>query len=193
MEEEKKEIKDWCEETIKQVEKEIENISNENISTNNIDYLYRLVDIHKDLKNEIYWKEKIDMYRESGNYGNYGNYGEYNDSYGRRGVPGSGRGRYREGGYNEGGYNEGGSYGRRGVKGTGRGRYRGEEMMDEMYMNYGEYSEGRDNYGADQSTLQSLDKMLESVKKFMKHLEQEATSQEEVKMIKETAKEISMM
>ena len=119
-------------------------------------------------------------YREGSNYGEYGNYNE--GSYGRRGVKGTGRGRYRES-YNEGSYNGG----------RGSGRYRGEEMMDEMYMNYGEYSEGRDNYGADQATLESLDKMLESVKKFMKHLQKEAKSVEEVEMIKETAREISEM
>ena len=189
MENENKE-KDWCEEFTEKVEQQIKEISAEGVNTGNVDYLYRLVDIHKDLKNEEYWKEKIDMYREGyGNYGNYGEYGEYNEgSYGRRGVPGTGRGRYREGGYNE-----GDSYGRRGVKGTGRSRYRGEEMMDEMYKNYGEYSEGRDNYGADQATIQSLEKMLESVKKFMKHLGNEAKSQEEVEMIKETAREISEM
>lgn len=186
MENENKE-KDWCEEFTQKVEEQIKEISADGVNTGNVDYLYRLVDIHKDLKNEEYWKEKIDMYREG-----YGNYGEYNEgSYGRRGVPGSGRGRYREGGsYGE--YGEG-SYGRRGVKGTGRSRYRGEEMMDEMYKNYGEYSEGRDNYGADQATIQSLEKMLDSVKKFMKHLEKEAKSQEEVEMIKETAREISEM
>lgn len=119
------------------------------------------------------------MYREN-----------YNDSYGRRRR--DSRGRYMEGGYSEGGYSEGG-YGRRGVAGSGRGRYRGEEMMDEMYMNYGEYSEGRDNYGADKETLKSLEKMLHSVKKFMKHLKNEAQSQEEVELIKETAEEISEM
>lgn len=174
MEEKQEKQTKWCEEITKKVEKQIEEIANEGVSNTNVDYLYRLIDIHKDLANEKYWKEKIDMYRE--NYG--GN--SYNEgSYGRRGVKGTGRGRYREGGN----YN----YGR------GYGRYSGEEMMDEMYMNYGEYSEGRDNYGADQSTLQSLEKMLESVKKFMHHLQKEASSQEEVQMIKETAKEISMM
>lgn len=175
MENENKE-KDWCEEFTEKVEQQIKEISAEGVNTGNVDYLYRLVDIHKDLKNEEYWKEKIDMYREG--YGNYGDYNDYNGGR-RRDI----RGRYMEGE----------SYGRRGVKGTGRGRYRGEEMMDEMYKNYGEYSEGRDNYGADQATIQSLEKMLESVKKFMKHLGNEAKSQEEVEMIKETAREISEM
>ena len=66
-------------------------------------------------------------------------------------------------------------------------------MMDNMYQGYREYSEGRDNYGADQATLQSLDKMLQSTKDFMKMLKKEAKSQEEIEMIKETAREISEM
>lgn len=175
MENENKE-KDWCEEFTEKVEQQIKEISEQGVNTGNVDYLYRLVDIHKDLKNEEYWKEKIDMYREG--YGNYDNYSDYNGGRSR-----DSRGRYMEGE----------SYGRRGVKGTGRSRYRGEEMMDEIYKNYGEYSEGRDNYGADQATIQSLEKMLDSVKKFMKHLGNEAKSQEEVEMIKETALEISEM
>lgn len=187
MEEEEKQEKDWCELINSKVEEQIKSINEVGIEPSNIQYLSELVDIHKDLANEKYWKEKIDMYRNSGNYGNYGEYGNYNEgsyneynegSYGRRGVPGSGRGRYRES-----------SYGRRGVD----AKYRGEEMMDNMYQGYREYSEGRDNYGADQATLQSLDKMLQSTKDFMKMLKKEAKSQEEIEMIKETAREISEM
>ena len=67
------EEKNWCEETLKIVESQIGDINNSGIVSSNIDYLYKLVDIHKDLSNEKYWKEKIDiMYRE------------YNDNYGRR-------------------------------------------------------------------------------------------------------------
>lgn len=162
--------KELKEKLSEQIDNQLESILEKGINTENVTYLGKLVDILKDSENITYWKEKINMYREHGTY----------DEYGRRAR--DSRGRYMEG-----------SYGRRGVKGTGRGRYRGEEMMDEMYHNYGEYSDGRDNYGADQSTLHSLDNMLDSVKKFMKHLEQEASSQEEVEMIKEAAKEISMM
>lgn len=144
------------------IENKINEILNEGIKKENIDYLYKLVDIHKDIENEEYWKEKIMRYREYGN-----------DNYGRRGVKGTGRGRYRESGYGA--------------------RYRGEEMMDEMAYHYGNYNEGRENYGADDATLESLEKMLDSVKKFMKHLKNEASSQEEVHMIKETAREISEM
>lgn len=96
MEEQKQETKiNWCEEITQQVEKELEQIVNEKVSTNNVDYLYRLVDIHKDLANETYWKEKIKMYgnRYSRDFSGYGE-----SSYGRRGVKGTGRySRYRGG------------------------------------------------------------------------------------------------
>lgn len=172
MEEEKeKQTIDWCEVATKHIDSQLNDIITDGINENNIDYVFRLVDIHKDIANEIYWKEKIDiMY---GNYGRegYGNYGrEDHGEYGRRRR--DSRGRYMT---------------------DGRGSYRGDDVMEEMYRGYQEYSEGRDNYGADKSTLQSLEKMLGSVKKFMKHLEKEATSQEEFEMIRETAKEISMM
>ena len=165
-----------------ETEKLICNILEQGINENNLDYLYKVVDIHKDISNEEYWKQK----EENEMYGNYGrdSYEEYNEggSYGRRGVPGTGRGRYSEG-----------SYGRRGVPGTGRGRYRGEEMMDEMAYHYGNYTEGRDNYGADQETMKSFKYMLKAFKDYYKHLKEEASSQEEVQMLEDVAREISQM
>ena len=166
-----------------ETEKLICNILEQGINENNLDYLYKVVDIHKDISNEEYWKQK----EENEMYGNYGrdSYGEYSEggSYGRRGVPGTGRERY----------NEGGSYGRRGVPGSGRGRYRGEEMMDEMAYHYGNYTEGRDNYGADQETMKSFKYMLKAFKDYYKHLKEEASSQEEVQMLEDVAREISQM
>lgn len=149
---------------MEQVEAAICRIAEEQVQPANVDYLYKLVDVHKDLCNEKYWKEKIDMYNER-NYGR--GYSGYGEGYGRRGVKGTGRGRYRN-----------------------SGRY-SEDIMEEMYSNYGEYSEGKENYGADMETLKSLEKMLKSVKKFMKHLINEAQSKEEMDLIQETAHEIS--
>lgn len=167
------EKKEWCNEVLTQLEKEIENIANENVSKENVDYLYRLVDIHKDIKNEEYWKEKISMrYR-------YGEYNENGNSYGRRGVPGSGRGRY----------NEGSSYGRRGVPGTGR--YNGEEMLDEMYETYNDYMDNS-SYGGEE-TIKSLKYMLKSAEDFFKHIQDEAQSPEEIELVKKTARRISEM
>ena len=168
MEEEKK----LTDKVIEQVEEAINGILEQKVQPGNADYLYKLIDIHKDIKNEEYWKEEKNM--------RYGNYGEsYGESYGRRGVPGTGRGRYRDS------YNEG-NYGR-------RGNYRGEEIMDDMYQAYQEYNEGKENYGADGETMESFKYMLKAFKDYYKHLKQEASSQEEVKLLEKTAKEIGMM
>ena len=37
-------------------------INTEGVKKDNIDYLYKLVDIHKDLKNENYWNKKEEKY-----------------------------------------------------------------------------------------------------------------------------------
>ena len=115
----------------------------------------------------------------------FGEYGEYSDggSYGRRGVPGSGRGRY----------SDGGSYGRRGVKGTGRGRYRGEEMMDEMMYHYGNYSEGSGQYGAEGEAMEALSNLMESAYEYFKELKENANSPDEVKMMEHYFKKMGQM
>ena len=115
-------------------------------------------------------------YRNSYNDG----YNEYGEDYGRRGVPGTGRR-----------YGNDMSYGRRGVPGSGRDRYRGEEMIDEMAYHYGNYSDGKEMYGADGDTLESFKYMLKAFKDYYKHLKQEASSQEEVQLLEKTAREIS--
>lgn len=178
MEEEKK---NWCEEITQQVEKQLEEIANEKVNTNNVDYLYRLVDIHKDLANENYWKEKIKMYGNrysrdfSGEYGR-GSYSE--GSYGRRGVKGTGRySRYRGG--------------------RGSGRYRGEEAIDEMYMNYGEYNEANQsynegNYGAEGGMKESAEGIMENIFEIVEELK-DTSSPEVMQVIKKYSKKISEM
>lgn len=91
---ENEEKKNWQKEICEQVDKQIEEIKNQQVQPGNIDYLSKLVDIKKDIKEM----------EESNMYGARGNYGEF---YGRRGVPGTGR--YRE------------NYGRRGVDSRYRG------------------------------------------------------------------------
>lgn len=175
---EKEESVDVLDKLKEETESVICDILEDGIKMDNIDFLYKVIDVKKDIA-EIEKEEQEMMY---GNYGNYDNYGEYDRSYngGRRRDS---RGRYMESG----------SYGRRGVKGTGRGRYRGEEMMDEMAYHYGNYSEGREQYGADQETMESFKYMLKSFKDYYKHLKQEASSQQEVKMLEDVAREISEM
>ena len=180
MGEEKKqtEEKNVIEKVTEEVDKSIKRIMEQGVQTNNVDFLYKMIDIKKDIA-EIKKEEQEMMY---GNYGNYDNYGEYDRSYGG--------GRRRD---SRGRYMEGGSYGRRGVPGSGRGRYRGEEMMDEMAYHYGNYNEGREQYGADEETMKSFKYMLKSFKDYYKHLKQEASSQQEVKMLEDVAREISEM
>ena len=62
MEEEKKGI---SENVLEKVENKItELIGTEGVKRENVDYLYKLVDIHKDLKNENYWKVKEEKYND---------------------------------------------------------------------------------------------------------------------------------
>lgn len=161
-------------------------ILEEGIKMDNIELLDKVVDIHKDVANEEYWeakKEVMDMRYMRGSYsegrGNYGNYE---------------RDSYREGGHGE------GSYGRRRRDSRGRymesgrsGNYRGHEMLEDMQYSYGEYAEGRDKYGADPQTMESFKYMLKSFKDYYKHLKQEASSQQEVQMLEDVAREISEM
>lgn len=169
--EDKQEIqenKTWDEELLINVEKQISEVIEENINTDNITYLGKLVDIHKDIKNENYWKEKIKMYRDRDYYGDH--------SYGRTG-------RYMEN-----------SYGRQGEKGTGSySKYRGDDKLDEMHDYYGNYSESKSRYGTSEDSKKSLKYMLNSVEDFFCMLMEDVNSNEEMQMIKETARRISDM
>lgn len=156
-----------------ETDKSMKRVLEQGVQTNNVDFLYKMIDIKKDIA-EIEKEEQEMM------YGNYGRYDDMSYSGGRRRDS---RGRYMEGS----------SYGRRGVPGTGRGRYRGEEMMDEMMYHYGNYNEGREQYGADEETMKSFKYMLKSFKDYYKHLKDEASSQQEVKMLEDVAREISEM
>ena len=65
MEEEKKQDNSLNGNVIEKVENKINEIIDvEGIKKDNVDYLGKLVDIHKDLKNEKYWKKKEEYYNE---------------------------------------------------------------------------------------------------------------------------------
>ena len=169
------------------VEQELEHLSKSGIQNNNIDNFCKLVDIHKDIENECYWKVKKEVMTmrygdyDERKYGADGMYvhGEYGDDYGRygrRGVPGSGRG-YR------------GQY--------GHGR-ESEEMMERMKEHFGNYEYNKEefsrgNYGAKGETMKSLEYMLQSAMEFIQRLQEEADSPEEVQLVKKYAKKIGMM
>lgn len=53
------------ENVLEKVESKINELVNtEGVKRENVDYLYKLVDIHKDLKNEKYWKVKEEKYND---------------------------------------------------------------------------------------------------------------------------------
>ena len=159
--------------TKSEVERIIKQITENGLQTANVELLYKLIDIHKDIENEKYWKEKEEesMYRGRDYF--------MDDSY-NGGRSRDSRGRYMDG-----------SYGRRGVPGTGRGRYRGYDMIEEMGEHYGDYSEGRDSYGNDRETEKSFDKMLQSLEDFTYLIMQEADSQDKIEKVRKTARKIS--
>lgn len=167
-----------------QVVEKINSIVKDGIKQTNVDYLYKLVDIHKDLANEQYWEKEGKEEESDMRYSRGYDRTEYHDGgmYGRRRR--DSRGRYMDS-------MERDEYGR-------RGKYRGHEIMDEMYDHYGNYQEGKEqhargNYGAKEDTMKSLEYMLESVVDFIEMLHEDATSQEEINLIKKYTKKISEM
>lgn len=66
MEEEKKEQVTPTEKTLNEkiketVESKIEKLLETGIQSSNVDYFYKLVDIHKDIENEEYWNIKKEV------------------------------------------------------------------------------------------------------------------------------------
>lgn len=149
-----------------QLEEKICTILDEGIQPSNIEMLDMLIDIHKDVANEEYWKGKENMMR----YGNYDR--RYRDDYGRD------------------------EYGAR--RRDSRARYMGHEHIERMADDYGRYMESRDmanrgNYGAKDDALKSLEYMLESMVDFVEMLKHDATSQEEMNLIREYTQQIASM
>ncbi len=154
----------------KKTEESINKILDEGITTNNLDHLYKLTKINH-------------IAKEGENVMRYNEYNEYRDYNGR----GPGHGSYGE-------YNRG--YGEYNERYNARGRdskYRGYDHLDRMYNEYGNYSYGRERYGANEDTKKSLEYMLRSMEDFARMLKEEAQNQEEVMMIKETAQRIAQM
>lgn len=165
------------EKLIEKTEESMKDILEEGITSNNLEYLYKLSKINHIAKED-----------KNMNYGNYGNYsgrgpsrGSYGEGYGRGGY-----GNYGE--YNGyGNYGEG-SYGRRGVD----SRYRGDEELDRMAGEYGRYMESRSRYGASSETDKSFHYMVEAYKDFTKVLFEEAETPQQKEMLRQAIQQ-SMM
>ena len=143
----------------KTAEESIQKILDEGINTNNLEHLYKLVDIYKDAK-EV----------ESMNYGNYGGRRAGYDSYG-----------------NYGRYGEYGNYGRDNYGRRGYDmKYRGEEEMDRMAGEYGRYMDSRERYGASEETDKSFYYMVKALEDFIKVLHEEANTEQQRQQLRET-------
>ena len=170
-EEENKEVKqDVISKAKEEVEKLIKAATENGLQASNVQLLYQLIDIHKDIENEKYWKNKEEAMRYM------------RDDYGTEDYRG-GRSRDRQGRF----------------MGDRRSTsYRGQRVLDEMYNGYRNYNDGKEeynrgNYGARNETMRSLESMLESVTDFIEMLQNDADSQEEVDMIKHYTRKISEM
>ena len=144
----------------KKTEESINKILDEGITTNNLDHLYKLVDIYKDAK-EV----------ESMNYGEYGGRRAGYDSYGRDNY-----GNY--GNYGEYGR---GNYGRRGYD----MKYRGDDSLDRMHGEYGRYMESKERYGVGEETDKSFHYMVKALEDFIMVLKQEAETPQQKQKLNE--------
>ena len=175
MEEEKKEDINYLEKIKNMIEKELNQVSSRELNEDELDILYKLIDIDKDIENIDYWKVKKEVMKmRYNNYGDYseGGYGNYNN-YGRRGVPGTGRGRYR-------GYSD------------------GEEMLEDMRDSYSAYSESRNaysrgNYNAGEDSMEALEDTMRLFTEFAQKMVQEVDSPEAKQIIRKHLKKISQM
>lgn len=152
--------------------KELEQFSDVDLTGDELDVLYKLVDIDKDLENIDYWKVKKEVMKMR--YNDYRNYseGDYSEErYGRRGVPGTGR--YR-------------------------GHDDGEDVLEDMKESYGAYSESRaaynrGNYSAGEDSMEALEDTMRLFTEFAQKMIREVDSPEAKQVIRKHLRKISQM
>lgn len=162
------------------VKKELTEIESKGINASNLEIVDKLVDIYKDL-------EEVKKIKEGGN--EMPDYNRYRDgSYGYNYRDG-----YNDGGYREGGYGE---YGRRGVPGSGRGRYsntRMRENMERMMDGMDQYEYGRERYmhGGDEGrVMEGLEKLMYAMCMFVESAMDFAETPQEKEIIRKHIRKI---
>ena len=174
------------EKLLKNVQKEIEQISEQGISSGNLETLSKLIDIEKDIY-EV--KEKEQEEREGGKSMMYGNYMDYN--YGARGRDG----RYMDGYYPiRDRYDD--RYGR-------RGNYRGPEHDNRIYQHLDRMMEGADEYqygrnrymdgGTQERMNEGLEKLMYATCVFIESMMDFAETPEEKEIIRRHINKIKNM
>ena len=94
---------------------------------------------------------------------------------------------YGRAGYDAYGRNEYGNYGRDSYERRGYDmKYRGDEYMGRMHDEYGRYMESRERYGAGEETDRSFHYMVKALEDFIKVLYEEAETQPQKQMLRET-------
>ena len=139
----------------KLTEETIERTIKDGLTTSNLDIVYKLVDIYKDIK-EV---ENMNYGEYNGRGPGHGSYGEYNRGYGEY-------------------Y---GNYGRRGYD----AKYRGHDSIDRMSNEYGRYMENRDRYGANEDTDRSFHYMVKALEDFIKVLYEEAETEPQKQQLRQ--------
>ena len=156
-----------------QVKKELAEIGEKGLNASNIELVGKLVDIYKDI-GEIDKEGGQEMYE----------YGRYRDGGG-----------YRDG-YRDGGYGAYPDYGRRGVPGSGRGRYNGRmrEHMDRMMDGMDQYEYGKERYmhGGDEGRVyEGLEKLMHALCMFVESAMDFAETPQEKEIIRKHIDKIS--
>lgn len=143
-------------------------------NNNNLEHIYKIIDIEKDLC-EIEEAKNMRYGRYEDSYGRdaYGrdSYGEYNDGYGARRR--DSRGRYMERGYDA--------------------KYRGDDSLNEMHEQYGRYMESRERYGAGEETDKSFHYMVKALEDFIRVLHEEAETSQQKQELRETLQKSMQM
>lgn len=143
-------------------------------NNNNLEHIYKIVDIEKDLC-EIEEAKDMRYGRYDDSYGRdaYGrdSYGEYNDGYGARRR--DSRGRYMGRGYDA--------------------KYRGDDSLNEMHEQYGRYMDSRERYGAGEETDKSFHYMVKALEDFIRVLHEEAETSQQKQQLRETLQKSMQM
>ena len=157
---------------IEQAKKELKEIEEKGLSASNLELAAKLAEVTKNLYKIQKLESESD--KEEGHDMNYSRYRDFEYGYGAR--------NYRDGLDDD--------YGRRGVPGSGRGRYRDNRMrehMNRMMEGMDEYEYGRERYmhGEDNSrALEGLEMLMYGVCMFVESAKDFAETPEEKEVIR---------
>ena len=145
------------EKTIEKTGEKITKILDSDITSANLDNLYKLTKIRHMAKEDKNMYNNYEGRRPGydtygNNYSNYNAYSNYDENYARRGRD---------------------------------MRYRGDEELDRLSGEYGRYMESRNRYGAGEETDKSYHYMVKALEDFIKVLEEEAETPQQKQVLRQ--------